>query len=72
MRKGNEERKCCFAPKVQTVPRETRRGVWEKWMSFNAVVILTDKETRQLTDASREIYPTQRVDTDKKRTSARR
>ena len=34
-------------------------------MRFNAVDILTDEETRQLTDASREAYPMQRVDTDK-------
>ena len=50
---------------MQTVPRETRRVVWETRMSFNAVEILTDEKTGELTDASREIYPMQRVDTDK-------
>ena len=33
-------------------------------MSFNAVLDLADKETRQLTDASRDTFPMQRVDTD--------
>ena len=56
----------CCPLKSQTVPRETRRVVWESPMSFNAVDIPTDEETRQLTDASRETYPMQRVETDKK------
>ena len=63
----DEERKLYFVscpPEMQTAPRETRRVVWDTQMSFNAVVILTDEETRQLTDASRETYPMQRVDTD--------
>ena len=34
-------------------------------MSFSAVVILTDEETRQLTDAGGEIYPMKWVDTGK-------
>ena len=65
----DDERKLDFAhcpPEMQTAPRETRRVVWESRMSFNAVdIILTDEETRQLTDASRETYPMQQVDTDK-------
>ena len=55
---------CCFQ-------RETRRVEWKKWTSFNADVVLTDEEVRQLTDAGCEIYPMQWVDTDKKRTSAK-
>ena len=64
----DDERKLYLAscePEMQTVPRETRRVVWDARMSFNAVVILTDEETRQLTDASRETYTMQWVDTDK-------
>ena len=34
-------------------------------MSFNAADIRTDEETRQLTGVSRQIFPMQRVDTDK-------
>ena len=34
-------------------------------MNFNAGVILTDEEVRELTEAGCEIYPTMRVDTDK-------
>ena len=44
----DDERKLYFAycpPEMQTVPRETRRVVWETRMSFNAVGILTDEET---------------------------
>ena len=44
---------------------ETRRVAWATQMSFNAVDILTDEETRQLTDAGRGTYPMQRVDTSK-------
>ena len=58
-------------PRCKTVPRETRRVSWEALVSFNAVDILTDEETRQLTDASRDTYPMQRVDR-QKRTYARR
>ena len=72
MRGGNEEimlrmmggeRRFYFAycpPEMQTVSRETRRVAWETLVSLNAVGILTDKETCQLTDASRETYPMQR------------
>ena len=70
MRGGNEERMWMMKgnftlhfcpPEMRIVPRETRRVVWETQMSFNAVDILTDKETRQLTDAGRETYAMQRV-----------
>ena len=44
--------------------RETRRTEWNKWMKFNAGVILTDEEVRQLTEAGCEIYPMKWVDTD--------
>ena len=49
--KKDDERKLYIAycpPEMQTVPRETRRVVWETRMSFSAVVILTDEESRQL------------------------
>ena len=62
MMKGGD-RRFYFAycpPEMQTVSRETRRVAWETQMSFNAVGIVTDKETCQLTDASRETYPMQR------------
>ena len=66
--KKDDERNLHFVsclPKAQAALRETRRVVWETQMSFNAVDILIDEETRQPTDASREIYPMRRVDTDK-------
>ena len=79
MRGGNEERMMMmkedqrtfyFAycpPEMQTVSQETRRTTWETQMSLNAVVnFLTDEKTPQLTNASRETCPLQRVDTDKK------
>ena len=44
--------------------RETRRAIRETQMSYDAVVILTDRKTRQLTGVSRKISPMQRVDTD--------
>ena len=76
MMKGDERRFYCAycPPEMQTASREreTTRVAWETQMYFNAVDILTDEETRQLTDASRETYPMQRVDTDKKPTFARR
>ena len=37
----------------------------EKWMSFNAGVILTDEEVRQLIEAGCEIYPLQWIEVDK-------
>ena len=52
-------------PDVQAALRETRRTEWNKWMKFNAGVILTDEEERQLTEAGCEIYPMEWVDTDK-------
>ena len=74
MVQGDERRfYCAFCPpEMQTVSREIR-DVWHgkhRWI-LNAVDILIDKETCQLTDASRETYPMQRVDR-QGRTSARR
>ena len=57
---------------VQAALRETRRTEWNKWMKFNAGVILTDEGARQLTEAGCEIYPMKWVDTDKKRISAKK
>ena len=45
--------------------RETRRTEWNKWMKFNAGIILTDEEVRQLTEADCEIYPVKWVETNK-------
>ena len=53
-------------PDVQAALRERRRTEWNKWMKFNAGVILTDEEVRRLTEAGRDIYPMKWVDTDKK------
>ena len=52
-------------PDVQVALRETRRTEWKKWMHFNAVVVLTDEEVRQLTEAGCESYPMKWADTDK-------
>ena len=52
------------SPDVQAALRETRRTEWKTWRNFNAGVILTDEEARQLTEAGCEIYPMQWVDTD--------
>ena len=53
------------SPDVQAALRETTRTEWNKWIKFNAGVILTDEEVRQLTEAGCEIYPMKCVDTDK-------
>ena len=50
---------------VQAALRETRRADWNKWTKFNAGIVLTDEEVRQLTEAGCEIYPMKWVDTDK-------
>ena len=62
----NDEEKIYFAyhaSKMQDVSRETRRAIRETQMSYDAVVILTERKTRQLTDVRRKISPMQRVDT---------
>ena len=46
-------------------PSETRRTKWNKWMKFNAGIILSDEEVRQLTEAGCEIYSMKWADTDK-------
>ena len=63
----NGEGKFYFAyhsSKMQDVSRETRQAIRETQMSYDAVVILTDRKSRQLTGVSRKISPVQRVDTD--------
>ena len=50
-------------PRCKTFP-ETRRAIRETQMSYDAVVILTDRKTRQFTGVSRKISPMQRIDTD--------
>ena len=55
---------CLVCPKRKLLS-ERRDVSCGTQMSFNAVDILIDEETRQPTDASREIYPMRRVDTDK-------
>ena len=69
MRKGNKkkvlkkmdgERNLHFpscTPDVQAALRETRRTEWNKWLKFNAGVLLMDEEVRRLTGAGWEIYP---------------
>ena len=44
-------------PDVQAALRETRRIEWNRWMRFNAGIVVTDEEVRQLTEAGSEIYP---------------
>ena len=73
--KKDDERKLHLAfrpPEIQTVLTETRRVAWETRMSFNAVDILTDEETRQLTDANRENLSHATGRHRRKRTSAKR
>ena len=53
------------SPDVQAALRETTRTEWNKWINFNAGVILTDEEVRRLTDAGRDIYPMKWVDTER-------
>ena len=48
-----------------------RHAEWNKWLNFNACLILTDEEVRQLTEAGCDIYPMQWIEVDKKRTSAK-
>ena len=42
---------------MQDVSRETRHAIRETQMSYDAVVILTGRKTRQLTGVSRKISP---------------
>ena len=68
MKKKDGETNLHFAscpPEVQATLTETRRAEWKKWTSFNAGVILTDEEVRQLTEAGCEIYPMQWIEVDK-------
>ena len=54
LKKKDGERHLHFSscpPDVQAALRETRRAECNKWIKFNAGVILTDEEVRQLTDA---------------------
>ena len=51
-------------PDVQAALRETRHAEGKKWMKFNAGVILTDEEVRQLTEAGCDIYPMQWIEVD--------
>ena len=60
LKKKDGERNLHFSscsPDVQAALRETRRTEWNKWMKFNAGVILADEEVRQITEADCEIYP---------------
>ena len=65
LKKKDGERNLHFAscpPEVQAVLRGTRRAEWKKWLNFDAGVILTDEEVRQLTEAGCEIYPMQWIE----------
>ena len=47
LKKKDGERNLYFpscTPDVQAALRETRRTEWNKWMKFNAGIILTDEE----------------------------
>ena len=68
LKKKDGERNLHFpscTPDVKAALMETRRIEWNKWMKFNAGILLTDEEVRQLTEAGCEIYPMNWVDTDK-------
>ena len=68
LEKKDGERNLHFAscpPEVQAALRETRRAEWKKWLSFNAAIIWTDEEMRQLTEALCELYPMQFIEADK-------
>ena len=68
LKKKDGERNLHFPscpPDVQAALRETRHAEWKKWIKFNAGVIFTDEEVRQLTDAGCEIYPIQWIEVDK-------
>ena len=59
VKKKDCERNFPFAacsPQVQAALRETRCVEWKKVNDFNASIILTDEEVRQLTQAGCEIY----------------
>ena len=43
----------------------SRHAEWKKWRNFNAGVILTDEEVRQLTEEGFEIFPMQWIEVDK-------
>ena len=69
LKKKDGERNLHFAScplEVQAALRETRRAEW------NAGVMLTDEEVRQLTEAGCGIYPMQWIEVDKKCTSTTR
>ena len=54
LKKKDGERNLHFpscTPDVQAALRETRRTEWSKWVKFNAGVIFTDEEARQLTES---------------------
>ena len=74
LKKKDGERHLHFAscpPEVQAALRETRHAEWKKWLSFNAGIILTDEDVRQLTEVVCEIYPMQWIEVRQKRTSAK-
>ena len=59
LKKKDVERNLHFSsctPDVQAALGETRRIEWNKWMTFNGGIILTDEEVRQVTEAGCERY----------------
>ena len=68
LKKKDGEKNLHFAscpPEVQAALRGTRRAEWKKWLNFDAGVILTDEEVRQLTEAGCEICPMHWTEVDK-------
>ena len=67
LKKKDVERNLHFPscpPDVPAALRETRHPEWKQQVKFNAGVILTDEEVRQLTEAGCEIYPMQWTEVD--------
>ena len=47
------------SPDIQKGLRHTRTKEWQKWKQFNAGVILSDKEVRELQDQGVKVCPMQ-------------
>ena len=52
-------------PEIQKGLRNSRAVEWQKWMKFNAGIILEKKELEQMIEEGVPIYPMQWVETDK-------
>ena len=66
LNKKDGERNLTICPSgEQAAVTETRRTEWNKCLRFNAGVLLTNEEVRELAQAVCQIYPMKWIDTDK-------